>query len=51
MLTPRDLPDPEIEIVSLMSLALAGGFLTTSTTWEAMYIYNFIYVCIYSHTD
>ena len=30
-----DLPDPGIEPVSLMSLALAGGFFTTSATWEA----------------
>ena len=32
---PMDLPDPGMEAVSLMSLALAGGFLTTSTTLEA----------------
>ena len=32
---PGDLPDPGIEPESLMSPALAGGFLTTSTTWEA----------------
>ena len=30
-----DLPDPGMEPVSLMSLALAGGFFTTSATWEA----------------
>ena len=30
----RDLPDPGIEPASLKSPALAGGFLTTSTTWE-----------------
>ena len=30
-----DLPDPEIELMSLMSSALAYGFFTTSTTWEA----------------
>ena len=30
-----DLPDPGIEVASLMSLALAGGFFTTSVTWEA----------------
>ena len=29
---PGDLPDPEIQPTSLMSLALAGGFFTT--TWE-----------------
>ena len=33
--SPGDLPDPEIEPESLMSPALAGGFFTTSTTWEA----------------
>ena len=32
---PGDLPDPGIEPVSLMSPALAVGFFTTSTTWEA----------------
>ena len=31
-----DLPDPEIEPVSPKSLALAGGFFTTSATWEAL---------------
>ena len=31
----RDLPDPGIEPVSLMSPALAGGFFTTSTTQES----------------
>ena len=33
---PGDLPSPEMEPVSLMSPALAGGFFTTSTTWEAL---------------
>ena len=32
---PGDLPDSRMEPVSLMSSALAGGFFTTSTTWEA----------------
>ena len=32
---PEDLPDPGIEPACLKSLALAGGFFTTSTTWEA----------------
>ena len=32
---PGDPPDPGIEPVSLMSPALAGGFFTSSTTWEA----------------
>ena len=30
-----DLPDPETELESLTSPALAGGFFTTSATWEA----------------
>ena len=29
-----DLPDSDIELMSPMSPALAGGFSTTSTTWE-----------------
>ena len=33
---PGDLPDPGIELTSLMSSALAGGLFTTSTTWEAI---------------
>ena len=32
---PGDLPNPGIEPTFLMSLALAGGFFTTSATWEA----------------
>ena len=32
---PGDLPDPGIEHTSLASPALAGGFFTTSATWEA----------------
>ena len=32
---PGDLSNPGIEPWSLMSPALAGGFFTTSTTWEA----------------
>ena len=31
---PRDLPNSGIKPMSLMSSALAGGFFTTSTTWE-----------------
>ena len=30
-----DLPNPAIKLTSLMSPALAGGFFTTSTKWEA----------------
>ena len=32
---PGYLPVPGSELTSLMSLALAGGFFTTDTTWEA----------------
>ena len=32
---PGDLPDPGIELASLASPVLTGGFFTTSTTWEA----------------
>ena len=35
---PGDLPDAGIKPVSLMSPALAGAFLTTSTAWEDMKI-------------
>ena len=31
---PGDLPELGIELTSLVSPALAGGFFTTSTTWE-----------------
>ena len=31
---PGDLPDPGIKVASLMSPALAGGFFTSSVTWE-----------------
>ena len=33
-LLQRNLPDPGMEPVSLLSLALASGFLITSVTWE-----------------
>ena len=32
---PGDLPNPGIEPGSLVTPALAGGFFTTSATWEA----------------
>ena len=38
---PGDLPNPGIKPASLMSPALAGGFFTTSATWEAPAIYFF----------
>ena len=34
--SPRPSPDPGIEPASLTSPALAGGFFTTSTAWEAL---------------
>ena len=37
--TPGDLPNPGIEPTSLVSPASAGGFFTTSATWEAIYVY------------
>ena len=33
---PGNLPNPGIEPATLRSPALAGGFFTTSTTWEAL---------------
>ena len=35
---PGDLSNPEIEPTSLTSPALAGGFFTTSATWEALFM-------------
>ena len=37
MPSSRDLPDPGIQPMSLTAPALAGGYFTTSTTWEAPY--------------
>ena len=37
---PGGLSDPGIEASSLTSPALAGGFFTTSATWEARYVYR-----------
>ena len=34
--SPEDLPDPGITPSSLTSPALAGGFFTTSATWQAL---------------
>ena len=43
---PGDLPHPEMESISLTSLVLAGGFFTTSATWEASEMRLHIYVDI-----
>ena len=40
---PGDLPNPGIELMSLISPALAGGFFTTNSTWEALYC---VCVCV-----
>ena len=32
--SPGDLPDPGIELASLTSPALEGGFFTTGATWK-----------------
>ena len=37
---PGDLPNPGIEPTSPVSPALAGGFFTTGTTWEAQYTHT-----------
>ena len=34
---PTDLPDPGIEPLSLTSSALAGGFLITGSSWDALF--------------
>ena len=43
---PGDLPEPEIKPTSLTSLALAGGFFTTSTTWEAHTVTHLLPNCV-----
>ena len=41
---PGDLPNPGIESASPTSPELAGGFLTISRTWEALYTQNGLYI-------
>ena len=43
---PEDLPNPGIELVSLTSPALAGGFFSTSTTWEAQMYSRFLEISV-----
>ena len=45
--SPGDLPNPRIELASLMSPALATGFFTTRATWEAQPIYGFIFFTLF----
>jgi len=43
--TPQgDLPNPGIELMSLVSPALAGGLFTTGATWEALVIFFLFYI-------
>ena len=43
---PGDLPEPGIKPASLASPALAGGFFTTSTTWNSLSRLSLEYTCI-----
>ena len=47
-----NLPNPEIEPTTFMSLALAGGFFTTSVTWEEVNIksFNIVDVALMSYS-
>ena len=50
--TPGDLPNPGIKPVSLMSPALTGSFFTTSTIWEAFFVWwkpKLWYRCLWYH--
>ena len=40
----KDLPNPGIEPLSLMSPALADGFFTNNATWEAQYQHYMVLV-------
>ena len=40
--SPGDLSDPGMELTSLVSPTLAGGFFTTSATWEAPDLWYFL---------
>ena len=45
---PGDLSDPGTEATSLMSPVLAGGFFTTSATWEVhLCVCVCVCVCVY----
>ena len=46
---PGDHPNPWIELAALTSPALAGGFFTTSATWEALDKAD-VHVCVLSHS-
>ena len=42
--SPGDLPHPGTELTSLMSPVLAGRFITTSATWEALVINLWVFM-------
>ena len=44
---PCNLPDPGIELASLMSPALAAEFFTTRATWEAQPVYGLIFFTLF----
>ena len=45
---PGDLPEPGIELTSLISPVLTGSFFTTSGTWEALFsLHHIIIINIY----
>ena len=48
---PEDLPNPGIELVSLMSRALAGRFFTPGATWEAPGSSYFGRICVFSFSS
>ena len=45
--SPRDLPSPEIEPGSFMSLAVSGGFFTIRATEEGEEIVSSSHLCIF----
>ena len=47
---PGNLPDSGIKPTSLVSPALAGGFFTTSTTWEVQRASRMTIICLFSNT-
>ena len=42
---PGDLPNPRIKLMALTLPALAGGFFTTTATWEAPNFWHLINIC------
>ena len=43
---PEDLTSPGMELASLMSPALAGGFFTTSATGKSAYVNTCVLSCV-----